>query len=405
MADVTLDDIYLAVTADDADAPQVRTPLSELAAGSLAGDPVSSAVSRVSHEGDQTTIVFSLPMPFARELDLVLENNTGGAVGPLSVAVWYRAVPQVAPLLSSGTIGYLYAHHRRQADFVPGRDVELLDWRGAGRLVGVVLVASSDDPENRRILEGDDRIYIDGAPTPQIHGTGTEDFFNGGWYYSFGPFSLPTHGHPTHLVDEAGDHTSQYRFLLTDSIPFFDRLRMTMEHGPVNDLQGSFSSTVFFYGNQEARASNVTVITAEELASDSGQPSREVEGPLVGTGDPTVRAYRDVTIERPFSFRVDLADSKHSVLLRRLTDYTIANQRADVFVNGEYAGRWLTPGFVPESGIVSSEFLVSGALTSGGDSVEIEIRPLGPWSVVELHVLAVPTRTPLSPVRPHEQSG
>ncbi|MBK7972302.1 MAG: DUF2961 domain-containing protein [Deltaproteobacteria bacterium] len=42
--------------------------------------------------------------------------------------------------------------------------------------------------------EGDERFHLDGAATPALHGTGTEDYFNGGWYFLFGRFSAPLHG-------------------------------------------------------------------------------------------------------------------------------------------------------------------------------------------------------------------
>jgi hypothetical protein len=45
-------------------------------------------------------------------------------------------------------------------------------------------------------FEGDDKCYIDGEL--RLHGTGSEDYFNGGWYalpdrWDQG-FSLPVHG-------------------------------------------------------------------------------------------------------------------------------------------------------------------------------------------------------------------
>lgn len=389
MEDVLLDDLVLLLTADGASQPQIRAPLSELAGGTLTGEPVTTAAGSVSVNGGEVAIELGWPMPFADDVRIELENRGDRSPGLLQLVVEHRVVPEIATLLEQGTIGHLHARHRRQGDFVPGRDVELIDWRGAGRLVGVILVASSADPENRRILEGDDRIYIDGASTPQIHGTGTEDFFNGGWYYSFGPFSLPTHGNPAHLVDAAGDHTTQYRYLLTDSIPFEGRLRMTMEHGPTNNLAGVFSSTVLFYGVEEQRLRRVQSFDAARLASAAGVSVHQFEAPLVGTDDPTVASRRGVVLEEPITFEVDLVEPGSHVLLRRLTDLTLANQRAEVYVNGELAGEWLTPGFVNEPGIVSSEFLAGGGLTDAGRRARIEIRPLSPWSATRLEVFSV----------------
>ena len=45
-------------------------------------------------------------------------------------------------------------------------------------------------------LEGNERAFVDGAAQPQILGTGTEDFFDGGWYFYDQLFSLPFSGSP-----------------------------------------------------------------------------------------------------------------------------------------------------------------------------------------------------------------
>ena len=38
----------------------------------------------------------------------------------------------------------------------------------------------------RDYLEGDERIFIDGKLTPELYGTGTEDFYESGWYFRGG---------------------------------------------------------------------------------------------------------------------------------------------------------------------------------------------------------------------------
>ena len=51
-------------------------------------------------------------------------------------------------------------------------------------------------------LEGDERGAADGTRTPQIHGTGTEDFYESGWYFRFGTtYSMPLAGNPSHEIN------------------------------------------------------------------------------------------------------------------------------------------------------------------------------------------------------------
>lgn len=388
-----LGELRLQVRADAASAPQINAPLSELFGGTLTGEPVAATPVTVRSAGDVLRLELAFPMPFGASLEVALVNESARAVTPAAFFVEHRTIPQIDDLLADGTIGQLYAVHREHDGFVPGRDAEFVDFVGTGRLVGVVLVASSEDPENRRILEGDDRIYIDDAPTPQIHGTGTEDFFNGGWYYKFGPFSLPTHGNPAHIVTGSADHTSQYRYLMTDSIPFYRRLRMTMEHGPTNDEPGAFSSTVVFYAQPEAVLHLTDEIQAGDLAgeSPSGETlSREsIEAPLIGTDTRELVQTTEMRHEAPLRFTATVDPANGGVLLRRLTNYVLPNQSAEVIVNGEPAGVWLTPGFSPDPGVASSELQIPPALTKGESELEIEIRPTTPWSVLHYEVYSV----------------
>jgi len=62
--------------------------------------------------------------------------------------------------------------------------------------VGSILQAQGIEPGNTFFFEGDEQVTIDGELS--IHGTGSEDSFNGGWYDVpgrwDGRFSLPLSG-------------------------------------------------------------------------------------------------------------------------------------------------------------------------------------------------------------------
>jgi Protein of unknown function (DUF2961) len=89
-------------------------------------------------------------------------------------------------------------------------------------------------PKDKTLREGnvplpDERIYVDGSGTPQIIGTATETFFQGGWYFQETAFSLPLHGAPvlTLLEGEVAGKmdATMYRFHVTDLVPFYDSIR------------------------------------------------------------------------------------------------------------------------------------------------------------------------------------
>lgn len=112
-----------------------------------------------------------------------------------------------------------------------GEPLVLLDARGSGHVVGVTYVGNSAG--GITYLEGDEAIAIDGRPATAYHGTGTEDFFDSGWYWRAGPFQTALFG-LTHK-DEAGGSIATYRMFTTTAIPFRESMRFTLEHGGGND--------------------------------------------------------------------------------------------------------------------------------------------------------------------------
>ncbi|HVE69344.1 MAG TPA: DUF2961 domain-containing protein, partial [Solirubrobacteraceae bacterium] len=147
--------------------------------------------------------------------------------------------------LAAGTAGYFRATSRRGATrrFAPWRVMEA---NGPGLLVGVS--ANLQGPVTQKHLEGDEVIVADGVA---MRGTGTEDLFEGGFYWFFGTRSLPLVGSPGHLVRRGGcptDCRSMYRWLVADAVPFASSLRFTLEHGDRNRDAGLYSTTALWYG-------------------------------------------------------------------------------------------------------------------------------------------------------------
>ncbi|MBL8153923.1 MAG: DUF2961 domain-containing protein [Anaerolineae bacterium] len=126
----------------------------------------------------------------------------------------------------------------------------ILDAEGRGHYVGCHLdIDCFSRQANDWYGEGDDMIFIDGAPWPGLHGTGTEDYFN----TAFGPkqeYSAPYHG----LILYQGTEdwpwrgkNSMYRYHIEDPIFFEKSIRVTIEHGHANKLTNDYSSTAYWY--------------------------------------------------------------------------------------------------------------------------------------------------------------
>jgi hypothetical protein len=98
------------------------------------------------------------------------------------------------------------------------------------------------------ILEGWERIYVDGEATPAVTGTGTEDYFNSGFYFQNGTFSAPYWG--CTVRSYLTSRCAAYRFHIPDPIPFRESLIVDIDHGYTNQVAGDYSSVAYWYQNE-----------------------------------------------------------------------------------------------------------------------------------------------------------
>ena len=129
----------------------------------------------------------------------------------------------------------------------------ILEAQGAGQYVGCVLNIDCFERQiNDWYGEGDDMIFIDGQPwPPDLHGTGTEDYFNTAYCprteYS-GPYSgLTLYSGDTPDGWPFSGKNSMYRFHILDPIRFGKSIKVTIEHGSSNCLNNDYSSTAYWY--------------------------------------------------------------------------------------------------------------------------------------------------------------
>ncbi|MDQ0884894.1 glycoside hydrolase family 172 protein [Peribacillus sp. V2I11] len=138
-----------------------------------------------------------------------------------------------------------------RGETTPGVDWQFLKAIGKGTIVGVTHTMEGKDL-TRHYLEGDERVFVNEATVPQIPGTGTEDFYEGGWYFNRGTFTNPINGNPAHENTSFGskyDSTGAYRLFIGDEISFNTSVRFGIEHGPTNDIPATYGSTTYWYGN------------------------------------------------------------------------------------------------------------------------------------------------------------
>ena len=100
--------------------------------------------------------------------------------------------------------------------------------------------------------EGDDMIWVDGYHwPPDLHGTGSEDYFNQAW--GMQPNAFLRNGSSIHESATGGYQTS-YVFHLENPVRFQREIKVTIEGGHGNHLANEMSSVAYWYANQPRAA-------------------------------------------------------------------------------------------------------------------------------------------------------
>lgn len=189
-----------------------------------------------------------LPMPFDNkaQLSVKYKNDKNADQITISGRVYYTEEQR-----NSEREGKLYTQTRREYSPKAGEPYTIANIRGKGHYVGTILLAQGLNEGMTEYWESDDCSLIDGEM--RMHGTGAEDYFNGGWYAVTDRWdrgiSLPIHG--SLLYDIKTARTGGYRFLLSDKINFNSSYVLTIEHGPEgNKLNVDYTSVGLFYADK-----------------------------------------------------------------------------------------------------------------------------------------------------------
>ncbi|HEX2533334.1 MAG TPA: glycoside hydrolase family 172 protein [Chitinophagaceae bacterium] len=189
-----------------------------------------------------------LPMPFDRSAKIELLRRGGARTNAdalnLTARIYYASRPR-----NAAREGKLYTAWNHQSSVPKGEPHVFLNATGKGHYVGTVLQTRGLEPGMTGFFEGDDSTVVDGKLT--LHGTGSEDYFNGGWYAMMdrwdGAYSLPLSGSLDYTLPLS--RTGGYRLFLTDKIPFARSIHHSIEHGPErNEAPATYTSVAFYYG-------------------------------------------------------------------------------------------------------------------------------------------------------------
>ncbi|MGS2617492.1 DUF2961 domain-containing protein [Micromonospora sp. LZ34] len=401
-SDAVLRDTRLRISFDGI--TTVDTPLGEFFGTGLGLHPVRSLMFGV----DTATATLSAwwPMPYRSQYTVELRNaSTVPITSSVATVTTASSARWVAALRPTGDAGYFRAT-ATSADTTPGADHLFLDVAGRGKFVGVTHTMEGHIPSGnqRNYLEGDERVYVDGAQTPSIHGTGTEDFYQSGWYFNHGTFSAPTNGNPAHENSDYGcryDCTGAYRLMLAEAVSFATDLRFGIEHGPGDQDPARYGSTAYWYGQDTVAQRWTDTVDVGDVASESahGYTSGGEREVLTATYEGDDGAPRPVTDDTrasttPIKFRVTLDPDNTGAVLRRVGDQSAGYQSVAVQVDGRDAGTWSQPLANRSHRWLEDEYRLPAELTAGKESVTVTLTPdagAPAWSAARYAALSLVT--------------
>ena len=238
---------------DDETHPSVESPF-----GDFFGAPFGTYQPYASAPMSLTAGAFNCLwlMPYATGARLDVTNEGSSVIDPFFYNITYQDLPEGPP-----SDLRFHALWQRENPTERGVPYTILEAEGSGHYVGCHLNLQNREwwlrPPMRAIsfprgfglgmMEGWETITRDGETEPSIRGTGTEDYFNGAWYYlpKGGRFSAPYHG--CILRDLLRSRIAVYRFDMSAPVPFSRSLQVSINHGFSNELDCDYSSTAYWY--------------------------------------------------------------------------------------------------------------------------------------------------------------
>lgn len=378
----------------------VDSPLGEFFGAGLGANTVRSLMFATAPQPDGTLSLSTWwPMPFARNARVTLVNTTDNPAPSIDSEVVTTPDPQWATALDSGRAGYFTAlSHAGPTTF--GQDWLFADEYGHGKFVGVsqtirgARTRTSFSEDAPYFLEGAERVYTDGSQSPQWYGTGTEDFYEGGWYFKNGRhFSDPLNGQPDQRTAAAGcaDYcVAVYRLMLADAVDYHSAIRFGIEHGKRNMVLPDYSSTAFLYTQPNDTIASGDDVTPTDPVNrmlhgyaDTGATDQLLVSEYEGNDDthPIVESVRSTSA--PISFHVAIDPDTRGVLIRRTSDQANGYQSADVAVDGIAAGNWLQSRSNTVHRWLDDTYLLPESVTSGKAQITVTLTPTPdspPWT-------------------------
>lgn len=318
------------------------------------------------------------PMPFWEQAEVEWTNLSQHRLAPLYARVFVDKnliTPQEGLYLTT-----LY----REGETTYSRDWLLFEGQGTGWYVGTV-----QSMQNAHYCEGDERFYLDGALSPQINGTGSEDYFLACFWPNV-DFDTPFGCVVGDITKKGGgDMVGAYyvpscysRFHLEAPIPFYASISARIQHGGLSHILSNYKSLSFCYLRRKPSLEKTDYLNVGNPSSEkahgyqASQPSSVIRLDAHPEGEDfkitqagTGRHHSDGDI----TFRVAVYPDNSGVRLRRRIDQANLGQQAQVFINGQYAGTWYHGYHNPHLRWYDSDFDIHPDFTRGETELIVKL--------------------------------
>lgn len=377
-----LNRLYIKIYFDGKSEPDVNAPVSAFFGfGNFGAYQTLSLMTGLRADG---TMYCYYPMPFGSECRIELENKGSAAVRDLQLNIGHA--PFSGDMREHGYFATQYNEYVNGTETMlrPGEYFNVLKTGGAGHLVGVTLSMTGNyfGETSRYYLEGDEVGYIDGNMSHSLHGTGTEDFFNGGWYFNNGTQVNALYGNPVHNYRNGLDRTVMVRSLAADCIPFRDGIEFVFEHGGSNNRTDSNVYVLaYYYHSDQARlkkTDSFSVVKEKEATAHGYTMSAGDKFPYTGTLE---ALYKQKSYPTEFhhvtgasQFRVAVDATNRGVILRRFMNADILEQVCTVYVDGEKVGIWNERQRAALGFVRFEDFLLPAKYTAGKTEITVRLE-------------------------------
>jgi len=371
--------VYLRIKFDDSQIYNVNAPT-----GFFFGSPYQATnmkslpLSVEKQSNGKVKLSCFFPMPFFKNVSIILFNKSPNIHGSVKskVTIDKKAYPK-------DQTGYFTTfYHKGITEY--GRDWLFYESPGTGWFIGAVQASSHE-----HYCEGNEHFYIDNNSTPQINGTGTEDYYLACFWPSIN-FNTPFAGSVGDIRILSGGNpfadykipSRYYRFHLEMPIPYYNSIDARIQHGGGSNKESYYGTISYLYHRSRPvlyetdylEATNTASADFHNYKTTGTYKGASLEGNYEGNYLYTIVADSGLYhTEGQISFNIALNPDNNGVRIRRRSDQRISRQKADVYVNDNFAGTWYDPQSNDILRWYDSEFDIHPKFTKNQKSVNIKL--------------------------------